>query len=205
MPSNPENDNPKNKKYKILKVALELFSKNGFDATSVDSIAKSAKVNKALIYYYFNSKNDILLSLFISIIDELSKHLQETELIEEDLEDSDFRRKIKKEIEFFRGKKEIISILLMESLKIKKDYFLFEFGEMIIQNEIEKSGKNLKEISNDKRQKIRVFEFFTGIIPILSFIAYEDKWCEYFDCSQEEVVNHFLDSLMESHFGKYHF
>jgi AcrR family transcriptional regulator len=190
---------PQSKKDRILKVALELFSKNGFDATSVDSIAERAEVNKALIYYYFRSKDDIILSLFISTIDELSKHLQEAPE-----EDSNFRNKIKKEIEFFKDKKEIISLLLMESLKDKQNYFLFECGEMITQNELERHGKNINKIHDTEHQKQLIFEFFTGIIPIISFIAYEDKWCQYFQCNPEETVNRFLDAMEQSHFKTTH-
>ena len=41
---------------KILDAAERLFADQGFDATSVESIAAAAGVNKALIYYYFKDK-----------------------------------------------------------------------------------------------------------------------------------------------------
>ena len=50
----PRRDGRKTRR-KILDQAEELFFKNGFNATSVDSIAQAAGVNKALIYYYFKS------------------------------------------------------------------------------------------------------------------------------------------------------
>ena len=40
---------------KIMKVAVSLFAKKGFDAATVDEIAAKAKVNKALIYYYYKN------------------------------------------------------------------------------------------------------------------------------------------------------
>lgn len=185
---------------RILYVAEELFSKNGFDGTSVDSIASGAEVNKALIYYYFKNKNAIILALFEKVMEELAEHLKESSLHNESTEEPDFPDKIKKEIEFFRERKEIISILLMESLKDNQDYFLFECGEMIIRNELESSGKNLVDLNESKSQPLLIFEFFTAIIPILSFIAYEDKWCDYFGCSTDEAVDLFVNSLNESHF-----
>jgi len=45
---------------KILKVATKLFARKGFDGARVDEIAQKAGVNKALIYYYFKSKEEIL-------------------------------------------------------------------------------------------------------------------------------------------------
>ena len=58
-------------KARIIKEAITLFSKNGFDATTVDEIAKASEVNKALIYYYFKNKaglyEEIMSKLFDSI------------------------------------------------------------------------------------------------------------------------------------------
>lgn len=51
------------KQLQILKVAEELFSKNGFDGTSVRTIAKMANINIAMISYYFGSKEKLLETL----------------------------------------------------------------------------------------------------------------------------------------------
>ena len=40
----------------ILQVAREEFAARGFAATRVDTLARKARVNKALLYYYFGSK-----------------------------------------------------------------------------------------------------------------------------------------------------
>ena len=50
----------KTTRQRILSTAEKLFSVKGYDATSVDEIAKKANVNKALIYYYFKNKEDML-------------------------------------------------------------------------------------------------------------------------------------------------
>ncbi len=54
----------KSVKEEILKTSEILFAKKGYDGTSVEEIAKKAKVTKSLIYYYFKSKKDILDTLF---------------------------------------------------------------------------------------------------------------------------------------------
>jgi AcrR family transcriptional regulator len=48
------------KKQLIMETALELFSENGFHATSMSQIAKKAGISKGLAYNYFQSKNEIL-------------------------------------------------------------------------------------------------------------------------------------------------
>lgn len=50
----------KDKKELIMDVALELFAKNGFHATSISQITKQAGISKGLVYNYFTSKQEIL-------------------------------------------------------------------------------------------------------------------------------------------------
>ena len=47
-------------KAKIISASIQLFSQKGYDATRVSEIAEAAGVAKALIYYYFRSKKEIL-------------------------------------------------------------------------------------------------------------------------------------------------
>lgn len=44
----------------ILEVALDLFSVNGFEATSISQIADAVGIRKASLYSHFDSKQDIL-------------------------------------------------------------------------------------------------------------------------------------------------
>jgi AcrR family transcriptional regulator len=54
---------------KIMDASLELFGTRGYEATSINLIAKEAGVSKGLIYNYFESKEDLLKGL----IDRLMK------------------------------------------------------------------------------------------------------------------------------------
>lgn len=47
-------------KGKILSVALELFAKKGYHATSISQISQKAKISKGLMYNYFASKEKLL-------------------------------------------------------------------------------------------------------------------------------------------------
>jgi len=49
-----------NKELLIIETALLLFSEEGFTRTSMESIAKKAKVSKGNLYNYFKSKEDLL-------------------------------------------------------------------------------------------------------------------------------------------------
>ena len=58
---------------KILHAAMVLFSKKGFYRSSVDDIAKRAKISKGLVYHYFPSKDAILDSLMEQAFDTVFK------------------------------------------------------------------------------------------------------------------------------------
>ncbi len=49
----------KDARQKILIAALEAFAANGFAGARVDRIAQEAGVNKAMIFYYFSSKQNL--------------------------------------------------------------------------------------------------------------------------------------------------
>ena len=48
---------------RIQTVAVELFTENGYDGTSLREIAERLDVTKAALYYHFKSKEDIVASL----------------------------------------------------------------------------------------------------------------------------------------------
>jgi AcrR family transcriptional regulator len=53
------------KQMDILQAAEKLFAEDGFDGTSIRNIAKEARVNIAMISYYFGSKEKLLEALII--------------------------------------------------------------------------------------------------------------------------------------------
>lgn len=67
-------------KDRILEAAIKLFAEKGFDATSVDEIARNAEINKAMIYYYFSSKEELLSSIIRKSINEFTSIIEEINL-----------------------------------------------------------------------------------------------------------------------------
>jgi TetR/AcrR family transcriptional regulator len=51
-------------KEQIFETATELFSKHGYNGVSTGDIAEAAGVNKALIFYYFTSKQELFKQVF---------------------------------------------------------------------------------------------------------------------------------------------
>lgn len=71
------------KQIQILQVAERLFADKGFDGTSIRDIAKQAKINIAMVSYYFGSKELLLESLVVFRVSDII--LQLDILIQEDL------------------------------------------------------------------------------------------------------------------------
>jgi AcrR family transcriptional regulator len=60
-------DKDKDTRERILDVALDLFTEQGYDGTSLRQIAEQLSITKAAIYYYFESKEDILMALHMRL------------------------------------------------------------------------------------------------------------------------------------------
>ena len=72
------------KQIKIIEVAETLFAEKGFDGTSIRNIAKEAKINIAMVSYYFGSKEKLLESLIVYRASDIK--LQLDHLLQEPLE-----------------------------------------------------------------------------------------------------------------------
>lgn len=52
------------KKNDIIKSATDLFYKKGYYSSSMDELGKKLRISKAAIYYYFKSKEELLVQIF---------------------------------------------------------------------------------------------------------------------------------------------
>ncbi len=199
------NKNKKSTREKIIKMATTLFADKGFDAATVDEIAAKANVNKALIYYYFKSKKDLLAKIFDSFIEEGLVRFQELFSRMESKEVFDSRDRVDELmvilLDFMKENKEILKLMLMESIKGERDPFL----------EIMKrqAGKELAGLADDARDmgifldedatQMWVTEFFTGSIPMMVYMIYRSRWAEFFGVAEEVLDKMFVNAFDETH------
>jgi AcrR family transcriptional regulator len=148
------------KQIQILEVAETLFAEKGFDGTSIRNIAKEAKINIAMVSYYFGSKERLLESLIIYRTSDLKNQLDY--LLLEDIEPID---KINKLIELYINRintnRGIYRIIHFEFTSKKRDQNLHAFSEL-------KKG-NLKSLEAiiEEGQKKGVFRKDI-IIPLIT-------------------------------------
>ena len=60
---------------KILQAALEVFTHQGYEGARMEKIASMVGINKASLYFYFKSKEDIFRELFHDIYDKYQNML----------------------------------------------------------------------------------------------------------------------------------
>lgn len=68
MPTKDRQDRAEQTRAKLLRAAVREFSAHGLSGARTDTIAEAAKVNKALLYYYFKNKK----GLYAAAVEEVS-------------------------------------------------------------------------------------------------------------------------------------
>jgi len=67
-------------KKKIIEQSILLFEKKGFSQTSIQDIVDALKVTKGTFYYYFSSKEELLMDIHLQYIDDLLE--RQTKILE---------------------------------------------------------------------------------------------------------------------------
>lgn len=204
---------------RIINAARELFSQKGYDATRVNDIADAANVNKALIYYYFNSKQDILDFMVDSLLNNTLSFTLDfiqaniVQMVKDGYLDikpdrlhfvNDEAMKIFLQnatkfygqvIDYVIANKEIIRILMLESLKKgKHQNSLFRFMKFMSGNDENPIFKTISNADQDfvYSDELVLFKFFFSIIPIVSFAAYFDDYKAVSSQNDNELRSSFL-------------
>jgi AcrR family transcriptional regulator len=71
----PQRRNREKTRQTILDVACEVFAENGLSGANTDEIATRAKITKRLIFYYFNSKEE----LFTAVLEQAYAKMRDEE------------------------------------------------------------------------------------------------------------------------------
>lgn len=105
----------KDKKQFIIETSIKLFAQKGYHATSIQEIANQSNVSKGAFYLYFESKEDLALSIFHTYSTTVWERVDRIKQLEMTPE-----AKLKKQIEIF-----------FESLSSHREYFMVAMRENI--------------------------------------------------------------------------
>jgi AcrR family transcriptional regulator len=209
-------------KQRILDVAAEMFSQKGFAATRVEKIALQADVPKALIYYYFPSKEAILDYLIESFFTGLSNSgisfmqstiqsfQQEGRMTimadrfdfatEDDLMAymGETKRYIETLLDWLLSQRQILRIILSESLSDRKhEWVLLRYFTVLDEVANNPSlGLRLTETKNSHKGGVVFSKFFFSMLPMITFAVYSENFAAMSEQDVETLKSFFLESIL---------
>lgn len=147
-------------KKKILTSSIHLFTKYGYESTTINNIAKHARIKKDVFSKYFNHKHDLLLEIIMPIIDHCIP-------LYEDI----FIGKLE-------GKKEnklksLVHFLVNDRIRFLKqnfDIINILFSRMIVDDEIKELL--ISHLENSHSNSNTIFEVFQKTEELASDIDY---------------------------------
>ncbi|MBX3201553.1 MAG: TetR/AcrR family transcriptional regulator [Labilithrix sp.] len=112
------------KRDRILKAAVKVFARSGFHATRVSEVAKAAGVADGTIYLYFESKEELLFSLFEDRVSKLLAFMRD-ELPKKPDAPARLRAIIDMQLGLLEGERdlaEVITVILRQSTRLMKEF-----------------------------------------------------------------------------------
>ncbi|WP_348798945.1 TetR/AcrR family transcriptional regulator [Flavobacterium adhaerens] len=188
------------KQIQILQVAETLFAEKGFDGTSVRDIAKEAKINVAMVSYYFGSKEQLLESLVLHRASNVK--LQLDQLILEDLNPLEkINKLIGMYITTINGNRCIYKILHFEFSSNKRGINLKAFTDLKMAN-----LKSMKSIISEGQEKgmfqknINIPLLIPSILgPYFHFHLNRPFYENLFQLDTEEKYDNYIKTTLTMH------
>src|SRR5258708_29023919 len=121
------------KRERILDAAVRVLARKGFHATRVSEVAKAAGVADGTIYLYFDSKDDLLVSLFEDRVERLLRFL-DAELPRAKTASDKLRRVIELQLGLLESERdlaEVLTVILRQSTKLMKEHAAPKFNAYI--------------------------------------------------------------------------
>ncbi|MDC7126714.1 MAG: TetR/AcrR family transcriptional regulator [Spirochaetales bacterium] len=188
----------------ILQTAIDKFAENGFDSASISQIAKTAEVNQALIYYYFDSKQAILDEILNNFINTANSFLVEIAAKQYSYGSEEMNEQMAKYNSYMLENEKVLRLLLMESLKDEYEvppiFRLIDFQAKGFALDETVSEMNFRGYNfGEDLDQHRVTEFFTGIMPTVIFSLFRDKWSSHFNLEKDELDKLFIKANEDTH------
>lgn len=172
-------------KQEILNVALDLFSINGFEATSMSMIAEAVGIRKASLYSHYASKQAILDELVKTILEIYQQH-------------SLFARV---QLSFLEKKENATTEALATAIKqqviyISHDPYISRARKMLVIEQFKNPG--LSDLL-EKQNYLDVLDFFTKVISRLVELGVLKKYDEEIMAAQLCLPVNVWINLLDRH------
>lgn len=185
-------------KDKILDSAQCIFNEKGYENTSVEEIAEMAGITKAMVYYHFNSKENIMLQLVKRLLgyirEDLNKKMSSSKMSIQLMQDHIYDM-----IKLWGKNKEITVFIITKALKDPIFFAKFQdiikpFYDEVIRNSFadEKADFDLQQ-NSEKYFKI----FFFNTLPMTIYPIFANNFMTKYDMSNEKMNEIFSANFIQ--------
>lgn len=179
---------------RILDAAEQVFSQKGFDGARVDEIAETAEVNKALIYYYFEGKKQLLEALVARAMDAMLAE-KERDFASLDLKLPITDELIRRGLELTGRGLPIYGTLFAEAFKHNDELpALFKLTDSYLESTFSLLSQK-QRLSLPPIEEWRLSAFFFALAPMIVFQLLQDKWAEYYGIGKDALQDQFFNSF----------
>ena len=181
-----------NGRSRILRAASDLFAQEGYDGVTVDEIAAHAGVNKALIYYYFSGKREVLETLVrnainsvISARDVILKRIDTTS------DNIRLRPLVETTLRLLEDERDAFRIMAFEALKsTDSDGALFRFLKEVSKDSVKRIENHGLTIEDPHAFDLTVFYSF---VMMGMFLIFGERWSKALGYEREATEQLFAD------------
>ena len=172
----------------ILQAAQTIFRRDGFDDCRVDDIAAEAGVTKAMIYYHFESKEDMMMKLIEQMVQTIQEALPQpgadyTVQMDEHLHQM---------IQLWDDNREVTSFLVSRAFKAPAMFHALQKIAAPFYNTL-LSPNTEKAI--DQNQHLNIFFFNT--LPMIFFPIMREQFAAQYGLAAEEVDRQFIKQFQQ--------
>lgn len=180
------------KRMAVLRAGARLFNERGYDRTSLDDIAAELSVSKRTLYYYVESKDDILFECTRRAIDALDAAMQES------------RNREKSPLErietFMREYARVLSDDFGACLVRCRDDLLSEASRSALHDGFRKIDQTIRDLLQEGMDDGSITPRDKRLTAAAIFGAF--NWVPYWNqddktVPHDDVADHFLEMLLD--------
>jgi AcrR family transcriptional regulator len=193
----PRPDVSEERKAQIYQAALTCFSRKGYHQTTMDDIVAESGLSKGTLYWYFEGKKELFLSLFQELMDQFS---QTWESIVAD-EEASATDKLLASMAFFRSELgEMVPFfgVMMEAYALTRhdedvEAIIRDFYEpyLNIMTRVIEEGIASGEfhVESVRATALVVMTLFDGIVLAMGTGLWQRDWNEVMDAAEELILH----------------
>ena len=173
-------------KAQILLAAQTVFRRDGFDDCRVDDIAAEAGVTKAMIYYHFESKEDMMMKLIEQLVLSIQETLPQPSADYAPRMDDHLHQMI----QLWDNNREVTSFLVSRAFK---NPAMFQALQKIVAPFYNVLLSRNDESSINQNQHLNLFFFNT--LPMLFFPILKEQFAAQYGVSADAVEKQFVEQF----------